>query len=452
MPFHVEAVTYMERKKRRKLKIIPFTIFCSFLVLVLGVGYVLANQFIFNNNEPIISFGEETTQEADLDERVNFLLMGVDAREGEKNTRTDTLMLVSVDKEHNRIAMISLPRDTRVKIPGHGYDKINAANVYGGPEMVMEVVSDLVGLKIDKYITTNVRGFRDIVDTLGGVTIDVEKRMYHYDPYDEPDLQKIDLMPGVQKLNGDKALQYVRYRSDALGDVSRTERQQKFLKALAKEMLQPSTITKLPKLVPTINKYIDTNLSLTEMIALANAGKNLGNVEIVTQTMPGKFLNMNGVSYWSIDPQQAKMVAESIIKEGKVYDVVLGEENIDTRQVAAETTTKPSDNNYLPTKPDTNAPSKNKSEKKSGESEDKVSTKNSGTKKDTSNGSTTKNPESSKDNKDNVEVEIIVNPPGTSTGDKTPAAENKPQQGSAGGTQQNSTGSDSNSWLPTQPI
>ncbi|SHK77771.1 LCP family protein [Desulforamulus aeronauticus] len=433
----------MEKKKRRKLKFLPFVIFCSFLMLFLGVGYVLANQFIFDNKlTPLIS-STETDEVADLDKRLNFLLLGIDAREGEKNTRTDSMILVSVDKENNRIAMISLPRDTRVKIPGHGYDKINAANVYGGPEMATKVVSDLVGLDIDKYITTNVRGFRDIVDTLGGVTIDVEKKMYHYDPYDEPDLQRIDLKPGVQKLNGDKALQYVRYRSDALGDVSRTERQQKFLKVLAKEMIQPSTITKLPKLVPTINKYIDTNLSLTEMIALANAGKHLSNVEIVTQTMPGKFLNMNGVSYWSIDPKQAKMVAESIIKEGKVYDVVLGEENIDTRNVAAETTTKPQEKDYLPTiKQDVDSPSKTNPEKKQGKTEDKDSTRNGGAKKDTSNGSTTKNTGSTKDN--NVDVEIIVNPPGTSTGDKNSATDTKPQQGTTGG--------GSNSWLPTQPL
>ncbi|RYD07038.1 hypothetical protein N752_00215 [Desulforamulus aquiferis] len=99
----------------------------------------------------------------------------------------------------------------------------------------MKTVSDLVGVDIDNYVVTNVRGFRDIVDVIGGVTLDVEKRMYYYDPFDEPDLRKIDLQPGVQKLDGNKALQYVRFRSDALGDVTRTERQQKFLKALAKE-------------------------------------------------------------------------------------------------------------------------------------------------------------------------------------------------------------------------
>ncbi len=435
----------MEKKKRRKLKFLPFVIFCSFLILFLGVGYVLANQFIFNNKlTPLIS-SKEAEEVTDLDKRVNFLLLGIDAREGEKNTRTDSMILVSVDKESNRIAMISLPRDTRVKIPGHGYDKINAANVYGGPEMATKVVSDLVGLDIDKYITTNVRGFRDIVDTLGGVTIDVEKPMKHYDPYDEPDLQRIDLKAGVQKLDGDKALQYVRFRSDALGDVSRTERQQKFLKVLAKEMMQPSTITKLPKLVPTINKYIDTNLSLTEMIALANAGKHLSNVEIVTQTMPGKFLNMNGVSYWSIDPKQAKMVAESIIKEGKVYDVVLGEENIDTRNVAVETGTKSQNKPAVSTKKDT----EDSLDKTDTDEKDKGSgSKNSGNKHSTSDNGVTKKPNNSANNGN---VEIIVNPPNASeTGNTTNTTGNgtKNQQGTKEGTQQNST----NSWLPTQPL
>lgn len=330
----------MEGRKRRKLRIVPFIIFCTVLVLALGTGYVLANQFLFHKSNPLAALTGSSGDEVQLDGRMNFLLMGIDARQGETRTRTDSLILVSVDKEHNRMAMLSIPRDTRVKIPGHGYDKINAANVYGGPELVMQTVSDLLGVEIDNYMMTNVRGFRDIVDTLGGVTIDVEKRMYHYDPYDEPDMRRIDLQPGVQRLDGNKALQYVRFRSDALGDVSRTERQQKFLKALAKEMMQPSTITKLPKLVPTINKYLETNLGLGDMITLAKAAKDLNNVEIVTQTLPGKFLNMNGVSYWSVDPDQARMVAASIIEEGKVYDVVLGEENVNNKNTAGENSTK----------------------------------------------------------------------------------------------------------------
>ncbi|RYD07039.1 hypothetical protein N752_00220 [Desulforamulus aquiferis] len=117
-------------------------------------------------------------------------------------------------------------------------------------------------------------------------------------------------------------------------------------------MMQPSTITKLPKLVPTINKYIDTNLGLTDMVSLARAAQNLSNVEIVSQTMPGKFLDMDGISYWSIDPSQAKNVAKSMIQEGKVFDVVLGEETVNTKAPQNTTQQASAENkvDYLPGK------------------------------------------------------------------------------------------------------
>lgn len=429
----------MEGKKRRKLKILPFVVFCSFLVLVLGVGYVLANQFLFDGKGPLAV--DNPKEEDILKNRINFLLMGVDAREGETNTRTDTIMLVSVDKEKNRIAMISLPRDTRVNIPGHGLDKINSANVYGGPELVMDTVSELTGVKVDHYLTTNVRGFRDIVDALGGVTIDVEKRMYHYDPYDEPDLQKIDLQPGVQRMDGNKALQYVRFRSDALGDVTRTERQQKFLKALAKEMMQTSTLTKLPTLVPTINKYIDTNLGVTQMYNLAKAARDLSNVEIVTQTMPGKFLNLNGGSYWSVDPEQARMVAESLIRDGKVYDVVLGEENIDTRNIAKDTTPKPQAEEFLPVEPTP--------EKETESVSETAPEANNGT--DNKTGQDKPKADAPKGSN----VEIIVNPPKESEVEQnngetgTSGTQSKP---STNNTQEGGTNAGSGSWLPAAPL
>lgn len=425
----------MERKPRRRLKKGPFIVFCSLLVLLLGVGYVLASQFIYGKSPlDILDLDETKEKKVVMKDRMNFLLMGVDAREGEENTRTDTIMLVSLDKEHNRIALLSMPRDTRVKIPGQGYDKINSANVHGGPELVMETVSNLVGVEIDNYVITNVRGFRDIVDVLGGVTLDVEKRMYYYDPYDEPDLRKIDLQPGLQKLNGDKALQYVRFRSDALGDVTRTERQQKFLKVLAKEMMQPSTITKLPKLVPTINKYLDTNLGITDMVALARAAQNLSNVEIVTQTMPGKFLDMDGISFWSVDPTQARNVAKSMIQEGKVFDVVLGEEKVNSSSGVQQTNAE-TKSDYLPST-------------ESGTKQTEIKTTQTGSATNQNNSKNTQRDTDTK--KPTSNVEIIVKPtPGTgeqagSDISATPkVVPDNSQQGSDSG---------STSWLPTQPL
>lgn len=428
----------MEPKKKRKIKLIPFVIVCSFLVLILGTGALLANQFFFKDVSLLPSTKDEPELESDLSGRMNFLLMGIDARDGETKTRTDSIILVSVDKEHNRIAMMSMPRDTRVKIPGHGYDKINSANVYGGPELVMDVVSDLVGMNIDKYVMTNVRGFRDIVDTLGGVTLDVEKKMYHYDPYDEPELREINLKPGVQRLDGNKALQYVRFRSDALGDVSRTERQQKFLKVLAKEMMQPSTITKLPKLVPTINKYIDTNLGLGQMVTLANAAKDLNNVEIVTQTLPGKFLDMNGVSYWSVDSQQAQMVAEALIKDGKVYDVVLGQETVNTQNVASEKNVQSTEKESL-------------QEKTTDKTTDKTNKEANVTK---NNNSLNQKTEQTSQMPKGSGVEVTVKPSSGSDEEEMKNGAKVEVKGSANNsnnTQQSSPTTDS-SWLPTQSL
>lgn len=262
-------------------------------------------------------------------ERINILALGVDARKGEDMARTDTMMMLSVDTEKNLMSVLSIPRDTRVYIPGHGYDKINSATLYGGPELAMKTVSDLLGIRISKYVLTDFKGFEDIVDSLGGVTIDIKQRMYHYDPQDGG-MYTIDLRPGEQRLDGKKALQYVRYRGYALGDIDRTEQQQKFLSALAREALQPSTVAKLPSLAVSIYKAVDTNLSLTEMTRLARSGSKLTNANIVSQTLPGKFLDLDGGSYWEVEPSEARAVIAGIL-EGRAADkVVLGTKTVNT--------------------------------------------------------------------------------------------------------------------------
>jgi LCP family protein required for cell wall assembly len=157
-----------------------------------------------------------------------------------------------VDTKTKQMSLLSIPRDTRVNIPKYGWDKINAADALGGPELSMKVVSNLLDIPEKYYVQANFNGFKDIVDALGGVTLDVEQNMYHEDETDGG-AYEINLKKGVQRLDGDKALQYVRYRDYAMGDIDRTKYQQKFLVALAKEMLQPSTILKLPALVPEIS-------------------------------------------------------------------------------------------------------------------------------------------------------------------------------------------------------
>lgn len=309
----------MLKVKRRRLKRkAPFFICCLLLVALLAGGYELfKNDF---NLPAIDSIAEPGPVK--LEQRLNVLLLGVDARDGETNTRTDTIILASVDPKSKQMSLLSIPRDTRVNIPGHGWDKINSASVYGGLDTTMEVVSDLLGIPVKYYVRADFSGFKNIVDELGGVTLDVEQNMYHYDP-DDGGAYTIDLKKGVQRLDGDKALQYVRYRDYAMGDIDRTAHQQKFLVALAKEMLQPSTILKLPSLVPEVNKYVKTNLSLSNMMTLAQAGKKLEDGSIVAQTLPGRPININGGSYWGVDPDEARQMVANLFKGETVTNVVL---------------------------------------------------------------------------------------------------------------------------------
>ncbi|MCL6611471.1 MAG: LCP family protein [Peptococcaceae bacterium] len=267
--------------------------------------------------------------------RLDVLVLGTDTRKGETLARADTIMLCSVDTDKNIMSVLSIPRDTRVKIPGHGWEKINSATVYGGPSLAMKLVSDLLGIRISNYVMVDYEGFKRIVDALGGVTIDVKKRMYHHDPEDGG-IYTIDIQPGLQRLNGDKALQYVRYRDYALGDIDRAEQQQKFLAALVKEALQPSTVFRLPSLAVSTYKAVNTNLSLLEMKKLATAARNLTGANLITQTLPGQFLNMDGVSYWEPDPSLTRQVMASIYEGKAVSKVVLGEKTVTTEKSAPD--------------------------------------------------------------------------------------------------------------------
>ncbi|MBX6396145.1 MAG: LCP family protein [Alicyclobacillaceae bacterium] len=237
---------------------------------------------------------------------VHVLLLGYDARPGQTTGNSDTLIVASFDPAAKRLGLLSVPRDTRVAIPGHGYQKINAAMSEGGVDLTRRVVGDLLGVSIDYYVRVNFQQFKEVIDTLGGVTVEVDKDMYYVTGDTEDGV--INLHKGVQHLNGDQALQFVRYRQDALGDITRTERQQKLLKALADQVLQPSTIVKLPVLIPQVMKAVDTDLSVMDVVKLGKAAAEMDRNQILTETLPGQFLNLEGVSYWQVDPQEAKRV------------------------------------------------------------------------------------------------------------------------------------------------
>jgi len=282
-----------------------------------GLTSLIVNRTADSNVEP--EGTEEEIMERQDGERTNILLLGVDARPGEEASRSDTMILVSVDPDLNKAAVVSIPRDTKVTIKG-ATEKICAANVLGGPELAVSTVEDLMNINIDYWVEMDFNGFEKIVDTLGGVTVTVPQRMY------KPS-EGIDLQPGTKKLNGADALGFVRFRDYAMGDIDRTSQQQVFIKALAKEVLQPKTIPKLPKLIKDLNKYVETNMKVTDMLRIASWAPGFKTDAIVAQTLPGSFYDQvdeNGYllqSYWQVDKQQVARLLETMF-EGDTVAVV----------------------------------------------------------------------------------------------------------------------------------
>jgi len=231
-----------------------------------------------------------------------FLLTGSDQRENEA-ARADTIMVAFLDPETKQVSLLSIPRDTYVAVPGHGQTKINHAHAYGGQELLAETVEDFLGVKIDHFVEVNFRGFAGIVDALGGVEIDVERDMY-YAP------ENINLKKGLQVLNGEDALGYVRWRGDGRADLGRIERQQKFLKALADQALSLNSILKIPQLVEEVTANVKTDLGAGEILNLARTFKDADPSAVEAVMLPGQPFWLNGVSYYRADEDEKEALMQ----------------------------------------------------------------------------------------------------------------------------------------------
>ena len=227
----------------------------------------------------------------------NIIVMGVDERPEEYDVgRSDTLFVVMFDTNKKAASLLSVPRDTRVRIKGHGWDKINHAYAYGGRELTQKTTEELLGIKINNYVMVDFKGFVGLVDAIGGVDINVEKNMYYYDEWDG---FKIDLKKGMQHMDGKTAIQYVRYR-DEEGDIGRIARQQKFVKAVMEKVTSPGIITDLPEIASVVYKNIETDMSLRQLLELAGALKEARGQGLKAEMIPGEPYDNpeDGLNYW----------------------------------------------------------------------------------------------------------------------------------------------------------
>ena len=218
---------------------------------------------------------------------------------------SDSMLLLRFDPNRDYVSVLSIPRDTKAMIPGVGVTKINAANSYGGPALAAESVSNLLnGISIDRYIRINVQGIEKFINALGGVNLYVPQDMKYTDHSQH---LYINLKQGKQHLDGNKALQFLRFRYDAYGDIGRVQRQQTFMRAIVEEALSPRTILRFPEILGVVRSHLDTNLSTNELIALAGFAAQKDRSDVKMIMLPGNFNQPEAgeLSYWI--PQRRKV-------------------------------------------------------------------------------------------------------------------------------------------------
>jgi len=237
--------------------------------------------------------------------RVNILILGTDRRdEGERAARTDTMMVVSLDPVARRAIILSIPRDLWVFIPGYGEGRINTAHFYGelnggqGPALAKETVEANLDIPIDYYVRLDFEGFKEIVDTLGGVTIDVEAPIRDdMFPDDNYGYKTIYIPAGRQEMDGETLLQYVRTRHGG-NDFERVRRQQQALRALAQRALDLDLLPRLPALIDTALDAVSTDIQPLEILALANLGNQIGldglEMKAIDESLTIPFVTLDG--------------------------------------------------------------------------------------------------------------------------------------------------------------
>lgn len=228
---------------------------------------------------------------ADPQEPYNMLIMGFDKRKADTQYRTDTMILARVDPKLKKVWMLSLPRDYKVQIPGHGTGKLNSAYAYGEEKLAIKTIEKLTGQTINHFMAVNFTGFSKAVDAMGGVYVDVPSKINDPKADYSPGKKASKIDAGPQILDGAHALTFVRSRAYADADFSRMKSQQIFFKAVADQMASKVPASKLPSIVTSVVPYLATDMSLMTLLRTAQDLKGAGSKNIYTETLPGSWVS-----------------------------------------------------------------------------------------------------------------------------------------------------------------
>lgn len=313
-----------KRVRRRWVTIVQWVGLVAVIAVSFGAGtafgWLQRTVAEVERNDPVaVSETKPHLTTALKGEPVTILVMGSDRREKSKvdpqdKGRSDSLLVMRLDPHTRSISMLSIPRDLRVDIPGYGIDKINAAYTIGGPSLTVQTVAELTGLKINDFVDINFLGFVDIVDKLGGAFMMVDHR--YYNPPNSGSMA-IDLLPGYQRLDGQQALSFVRFRHDQQGDFTRMVRQQTFLKEMKRQLSQSArwqNWRQLFGIIKTFAKHTVSDIaSLNKLYDMASLVLKLDTSRVYQVHIEGGTPTIGGVSYVEATPTDVQAAVQQFL-------------------------------------------------------------------------------------------------------------------------------------------
>ncbi|MDD2370923.1 MAG: LCP family protein [Firmicutes bacterium] len=312
-------------KKKKKTNPLNRFIFIMAFILVVLAGAFMTFQYMTNGSKSL-SFIPNSQKFNDGE--VTILMLGTDGRTEVDGDRSDTIILGRFNFKEGYVRMISIPRDTYVEIPGHGSEKINAAYAYGGVDLTKQTIENFYDITIDRTMEVSFETFTDSVEKLGGIEIvwDDEEPLI-YEPYG------LNIQPGINKLDAETALKFVRFRGTPTADLGRIGRQQLFLKSLAHDIKSKANLIQQVDIITSMYKGIKTDLSLSEMMYMFNSYKELDNFKITTWMSIGYLDKIDGASVIIPEDNVAELargfldgdLVTSTDKEGAIFPELISQ-------------------------------------------------------------------------------------------------------------------------------
>jgi len=302
-----------ERARKRRIAVLKsivrliFTVFlmaaiCTAGYYVIGFG-IQAYRDVRDMYEAYLIRQEANRGEIDVrfDGYTNVLVLGLDDAvnmDNDKEKRADAILLISMENATGKVRILNIPRDTWVEMPQNkGETRLSNVYAVGGAPLMVRTINQMFDISIHQYVVIDLATFGRIVDAVGGIDLYVEQNM----DYDDPEAElSIHMRQGYRHLDGKGAEYYLRYRSDDLGDLGRTQRQQKFVKAFYAKLLRVDTLPKIPAIADIIKQNVTTSAELFDSVHIGNVIRKLSIEPPRTIMLPGDF-SRNDDTVWIMD-------------------------------------------------------------------------------------------------------------------------------------------------------